>query len=120
MHFIRKNTSFLLIGIAYIALSVYFTWEDQAYLSLFPIALLAIYFAIYYTEWTFLSLAFLTPISINIEEYSQSFGLFVPTEPLLFGFLILLLLLQIQKQVVPSKIWQNQLVWAIGLYLFGF
>jgi O-antigen ligase len=118
VQFIRKNTSFLLIGIAYIALSVYFTWQDQAYLSLFPFALLAIYFAIYYTEWTFLSLAFLTPISINIEEYSQSFGLFVPTEPLLFGFLILLLLLQIQKQVVPSKIWQNQLVWAIGLYLF--
>jgi hypothetical protein len=94
---IKQNSLFLLLGIAYIALSSYFIWNDQGYLSLFPLGLIAIYFAIYETEWTFLSLAFLTPLSVNIEEWTESFGLFIPTEPMLFGFMLLFLLMQIRK-----------------------
>jgi hypothetical protein len=56
----RHTGLFLLIGAAYILLSAYFTWMDQAYLSLFPVGLMLIYFAIYQTEKAFLSLAILT------------------------------------------------------------
>lgn len=118
MQFIRQNSLFLLIGITYIFLSVYFTWQDQAYLSLFPVGLLAIYFAIYYSEWTFLSLAFLTPVSINIEEYTDSFGLFIPTEPMLFGFLLFFLFIQLRKPILQPEIWKNPILWAVGFYLF--
>ena len=45
------------------------------FLGLFPIALLFIYLAIFETEKFFLSIAFLTPLSVNIEEYTDSFGL---------------------------------------------
>lgn len=114
----KRNSLFLLAGIAYILLSVYFTWRDQAYLSLFPIGLLAVYFAIFYSEWTFLSIAFLTPISINIEEYTNSFGLFIPTEPMLFGFMLLFMLLQFRKPILNPAIWKNPIVWAVGFYLF--
>lgn len=79
---------------------------------------MAIYFAIFYTEYTFLSLAFLTPLSINIEEYTQSFGLFIPTEPILFGLMILLLMQQVQKNQLERYIWRNPIIWAVGFYLF--
>ncbi len=79
---------------------------------------MAVYFAIYYTEWAFLSLAFLTPLSVNIEEYTDSFGLFIPTEPMLFGFLILLLFFQLKKPILDRRIWQNPIIWAVGFYLF--
>lgn len=118
MQYIRQNSSYLLIGLAYILLSVYFTWQDQAYFALFPIGLLVIYFAIYFTEWTFLSLAFFTPISINIEEYTDSIGLFLPTEPMLFGFLILFLFIQLRKPILQQEVWKNQILWAVGFYLF--
>ncbi len=118
MQAVKKNSFIYLLSFLYIALSGYFIWIDQAVFTLFPIALLAIYFAIYYTEYTFLALAFLTPLSINIEEYTQSFGLFIPTEPILFGLMIFLLMQQFQKNTIPREFWKNPIVWAVSFYLF--
>lgn len=118
MQFVRQNSYFLLAGLAYILLSLYFIWQDQAYLSLFPIGLMAIYFAIFYSEWAFLSLAFLTPISVNIEEWTDSFGLFVPTEPMLFGFMLLFIMLQLRKPILQPEIMKNPIIWAVAFYLF--
>ena len=97
---------------------MYFVWTDQAYLSLASIGLIAIFAAVYYTEYTFLAIAFFTPLSINIEEYTKSFGLFLPTEPLLFGMMLLLLLMQIKKNLFPVEIWKNPLIWAVIFYVF--
>ena len=90
---------------------------DPTVYSLIPVGLLAIYYAIFQTEKLFLSLAFLTPLSINIEEYTNSFGLFVPTEPLLFGLMILLSAFQIKKAFLPQYIWRSPLIWTIGIYI---
>ncbi len=114
----RKERIILLLGVLYVFLTLYFVWTDQAYFSLASIGLLAIYFAIYYTDYVFLALAFFTPLSINIEEYTDSFGLFIPTEPLLFGIMVLLLMMQVRKEIFPKEIWKNQILWAVAFYIF--
>jgi O-antigen ligase len=101
----------------YAALACYLIWVDLSYFVLAPIGVLGIYFAVYQTEYTFLGLGFLTPLSINIEEYSEGFGLYLPTEPLLFGLMILLLLMQFQKPIIPRYVWRHPIVWAVGFYL---
>lgn len=78
---------------------------------------MAVYFAIYYTEISFLGLAFLTPLSINIEEYTNGFGLFIPTEPLLFGIMIWLLMHQVKKNQINRNIWYSPIVIAVSFYL---
>lgn len=88
------------------------------YLGFFPIALLFIYLAIFETEKFFLSIAFLTPLSVNIEEYTDSFGLFLPTEPLLFGLMIFFLFLQIRIPFLDKRIWKNPIVICVLVYLF--
>ena len=90
---------------------------DPTVYSLIPVGLLAIYYAIFQTEKLFLSLDFLTPLSINIEEYTSSFGLFVPTEPLLFGLMIFLSAIQIKKAFLPQYIWRSPLIWTIVIYI---
>ncbi len=92
-------------------------WQDSAELTLFPIGLLLVYFAIYQTEKVFISLAFLTPLSINIEEFTQSFGLFIPTEPLLFGMMLLLVAMEIQNPFLRKEIWRNPIIHAVFFYL---
>ena len=114
----KKNSIILLLGVVYILLTLYFVWNDQAYFSLASIGLIAVYAAIFYTDFTFLSIAFLTPLSINIEEYTQSFGLYIPTEPLLFGMMVLLLMMNIRKQLFPVEIWKNPIIWAVIFYVF--
>ncbi|MCE2743566.1 MAG: hypothetical protein LW701_08380 [Fluviicola sp.] len=103
----KKEAIIIYASVLYALLTLYFVWQDQAYFSLASIGLLAIYFAIFYTEWTFLSLAFLTPISVNIEEYTKSFGLFIPTEPMLFGIMLLLVLQQLKTRILPKEIWKH-------------
>ncbi|MEY4602919.1 MAG: hypothetical protein RIT43_211 [Bacteroidota bacterium] len=117
MNFVLQYRSTFLATLIYLLLSVRFIWQDQAYLCLFPLGLLAIYFAIYETEKTFLALAFFTPLSINIEEWTQSFGLFIPTEPFLLGFTLLVAMLQLRKRILPSELWRHPIVWSVFAYL---
>ena len=118
MQVIKQNSLLLVFSVLYVALSCYLIWTDLSYLTLAPVGLMAIYFALFYTECTFLSLAFLTPLSINIEEYTDSFGLFLPTEPLLFGLMLFLLMQHTQHKLIDSYVWKNPIVWAVGFYLF--
>ncbi len=114
----RTNSFLIFSALAFIALSMFFIWNEQPYFTLFPVVLLAIYFCIYETKWAFLGLAFLTPLSVNIEEWTSSFGLFVPTEPILFGFMILIIALNLKKNSINAAFWKNPIIWAIGIYLF--
>ena len=114
----RSNSFIFLSALLFIVLCVYFIWIEKPYLTLFPFVFLAIYFCIYETKWAFLGLAFFTPLSVNIEEWTSSFGLFVPTEPILFGLMILVIFLNLKKNTIPTDFWSNPIVWTIGIYLF--
>lgn len=114
----RKNSILLVAALAYIALCIYLIWIDLPFLTMASIGLMAIYFALFYTEYTFLALAFLTPLSVNIEQYTDGFGLFLPTEPILFGFLLLFLAYQIRQNQLPPQIWRHPIIWAVCFYLF--
>ncbi len=117
MQAIRSHTFIVLASLAYILLLCYLVWIDQAYFALAPVGLLAMYCAVAYTQWTYLALALFTPLSVNIEEYTDSFGLFIPTEPILFGLLILLLLRHIQDRAFEKEIWHHPIVQAVSFYL---
>lgn len=95
----------------------FFFWLDQPVLTLFPIGLMLVFFAIYQTEKLFLAIAFFTPLSINIEEFSQSFGLFIPTEPLLFGMMLLLTAIQIQNPFLDKRIWKHPIILSVLLFI---
>ena len=115
---VKTKTLFILAALLlFLAISGVFIWQDLAVLTLFPLGFLGIYFALFETEKLFLSLAFLTPLSINIEEYTNAFGLFVPTEPLLFGLMLWLSALQIKKAFLPPYLWKSPLIWAVLIYI---
>jgi putative inorganic carbon (hco3(-)) transporter len=115
---IRQNGFVLLAGLVYLILCFWFIWSDQAYLALFPLGLVAVYAAIYHTKWAFLALAFMTPLSVNIEEYTDSFGLFIPTEPLLAGFMLMVVLVSLRRELIEPAVWRHPIVLAVGFYLF--
>lgn len=90
---------------------------DLPYLLLIPVVLGVVYFAFYHTSSLFLSLAFFTPLSINIEEYTNQFGLFIPTEPILFGLMILLLFTQLQNSILPKGITKHPITLLLFAYI---
>lgn len=115
---ISKQSFFLILfSLVVTILFSYFIWNDFEELSLFPIALLLLYFAFFQTEKLFLSIAFFTPISINIEEFSKSFGLFIPSEPLLFGLLLTLIFFQLKTPFLDTKIWRHPIIFFMLLFI---
>lgn len=117
MKFLSHNGVIYTLGGAYVALSAYLIVADQALLSLLSIGLLLLYSILYYTRYAFLALAFLAPLSVNIEEYVDGFGLFLPTEPILAALLALAVFLQLRKPFVPAYIYRHPLFVTASLYL---
>ena len=117
MRLLSQNVVFGIAAFVSASLIAIFFLLDQPLLSLFPIGLMMIYFAIYQTEKLFLAVAFFTPLSINIEEFSQSFGLFIPTEPLLFGLMLLLSAMQIRHPFLDQRIWKHPIIIAVSIFV---
>lgn len=113
----KEHKWHVLFTFLFCCLAIYYVWDDNWFLYLLPVAFIGLYFILFYTEFTFLSLFFLTPISINIEEFTQSIGLFVPTEPILAALMLLVLAFQLKRPIIPKFIWKNELIWALLFYL---
>jgi putative inorganic carbon (HCO3(-)) transporter len=101
----------------FVVASLFFLFKEQWFYFLLPVFLLIVYLAIYHTSAIFYFICFATPLSINIEEYTDSFGLFLPTEPILFGLLILLLLKQVYKPFLPKFTLAHPITWTLLFYL---
>lgn len=89
---------FYLLVILFLVANLYFTYKGDILLNAIPFGLLLMYTAFYHMDKLFMLIVFFTPISINIEEFvSSDVGLFVPTEPLLFGMLLLMIFNQLKR-----------------------
>ena len=117
MQTIRENVGALIASGLFILLSLIAIYFENWYIFLAPAVLFVVYLAIYNTKFVFLFLLFATPLSVNIEEYVDGFGLFLPTEPLLFGLMLLLLMYQLRTSIVPNYVFRNEIIWAIAIYL---
>lgn len=119
MQILLKNKWLILAGLMFTALLCYFTLKDKSFFALIPLALLVVYSAIFHTENTLLLVVFLTPISVNLEEFTEGrMGLFMPTEPILFGLMLIVLITHFYRKFLPNDIWKHPITWAIGFYLF--
>ena len=113
----KKTVIYSIVGFLLSLVFGLLIWEDQAYLSLFPAGLLAIYFAVFQTEKLFIAIAFFTPLSINIEEFNSSFGLFIPSEPLLFGLMLWLSAIQLYRPFMPRNLWRQPILFSVAVFL---
>jgi putative inorganic carbon (HCO3(-)) transporter len=118
-----KTYGIYILSAVFVALNLYFVWKGDIILNVIPFALLMVYVALYHFDKLFLFVVMMTPLSVNIEEFvSSDIGLFLPTEPLLFGMLIIICFNQLRKNQFDKElirhpialIFMFQLLW-IGI-----
>ena len=80
----------VIVGAVFGGLSSFALLTEEYAVLVPPLFLAVLYCMIQRPSDVFISLAFFVPLSINIEEYSDNFGLFIPTEPILLSFLLIL------------------------------
>ena len=81
-----------MIGVLFLCLNLLFTYKDFYFLNLLPIVLLVAFAALFALDKLFLFVVFCTPLSLNLEQLNMGgIGMYLPTEPILFGIMLLFL-----------------------------
>lgn len=100
----------------FLALSVYFVAKHQFVFLLAPFVLVFLFVAIFALDKLLLFVVFSTPISLQLSEFVSGLpiNMFLPTEPLLFGILLLFIL----KMIVGRDIDFSILKHPISIVIF--
>lgn len=89
------------LGVLFILANAWLVYtKDFYFLYLLPIVLLVIYAGIFSLDKLYLFIVFSTPLSLNLEHLSMGgIGLYLPTEPVLLGLMLIFLFKQIMGSV---------------------
>lgn len=100
----RPNSAYLAIGLYAVVLSVCVYFEFP-WLALLPLAALFAWMAFARLHALILVLVAAVPLSINLEELELGgLGVYLPTEPLLAGLLVLFLFRSVRGSPVDARL----------------
>lgn len=114
----EKNTKWVyVISLVYIAINAFFIVNEMYLFCIVPIALLLLILAFFYYDQFLLLIVFLTPLSIPLHELYENLpiDMNLPTEPMLFGLTIILILKFILDKSFDKKILYHPV--SIAIYL---
>ncbi len=108
-----------LLSFLFIAVNSYLIANEFYYLAVLPFVLAIVFMAFFNLEKLMWFIVFSTPLSLNLEELQLGgIGMYLPTEPLMFGIMILFFLKLIYDKGFDSKIVKHPVSIAIFVYLF--
>ena len=115
---LKNNVWVYGLSVLFIILNVFFIAAfDNFYLTILPFAALIVLAALFNLDKLWLLVVFCTPLSFNLEYLGVDFGLYLPTEPLLFGILVVFIFNQIYKPTVKRELLFHPISIAIIFYL---
>ena len=103
----------------FIALNAYFIATERYLFSLIPFVLLIVLIAIFSLDKLILGIVFFTPLSLPLYELMPGldFNMFLPTEPLLFGVLLIFIFKLIIDRTFDKKIFYHPITILVGINL---
>ncbi len=109
------NTRIKLFSAAYLLLMVAALVFEAYFLLAVPAALLVVYFTLYRYDVVLKLIVLATPLSFNFEDLGLlgGVGFYFPTEPLLFGMLLLFLIESFRRVPVDKEILRHPLTVVI-------
>lgn len=106
-----------IISLAYIALNAYLIVKDNYWALALPLFLVILWYYIYRLDVIILLIVGLTPLALNVVEFELGAGISIPTEPLLFGVLVIFVLKLFYHNDFDPKIWRHPMSVVILIQL---
>ncbi len=115
---LSKNIKWVyLLTFAFIIINAICIHYEFYYLNLIPAALLIIILALFSLDKLILLVVFLTPLAINLQHLDGGLGLSLPTEPIIFGIMIIFILKQLHQSTLDGKVMRHPITISIIVYL---
>ena len=106
------------ISAIFIALNIFLIIKEFYWFSLLPIAFILILLFFFALDKVLYLITFCTPLAINIQNYDERISLSIPTEPLLFGVLLIFLLKLVFERKYDFRVLKHPITIAILISLF--
>jgi len=102
---------------AFIAVNAYLFLHNELWGLAIPFALLLFILYIFSLDNVLLLVAFLTPFAVNLKSAEFGIGISLPTEPLMFGVMLIFLLKLMHERFYDHKIMKHPVTIAILINL---
>ena len=89
------------------------TYFEFYYFNLVPAAVLIVLLALFSLDKLILLVVFLTPFAINLQHIEGGFGLSLPTEPIIFGIMLIFIFKQLHENTMDVKMLKHPISIAI-------
>ena len=93
--------------------------KDFYWFFLLPLVLIVFYYYLVSLDKIILLITFLTPLAVNISDMEMGLGISLPTEPLMFGVVLLFLANLVFDKKYDKRVGQHPMSYIIYLSLFG-
>ena len=92
------------LSFCFLLLNIFFIVHEFYWFSLLPLVLIVVLLAIYATDNLLLIVVFLTPVAVNLQKLDFGVGVSLPTEPIMFGIMLLFLMKVLAGGAFDKKI----------------
>ena len=114
----QKNIKWVYaLSIAFILINAVCTFFEFYYFNLIPAAILVLLLALFSLDKLILFVVFLTPLAINLQNIDGGFGLSLPTEPIIFGIMMIFIFKQLHANTIDAKLLKHPVTIAIVINL---
>lgn len=107
----------MIFSTLFIVLNTFFIAKELYWFMAFPILLLVAFTAFVAMDVLLLVIVFLTPLAITLQDYDFGVSVSLPTEPLLFGVMIIYILRLFYEGKTERKIFFHPITLAILINL---
>ncbi len=116
----KKEFWLAIICLAYLAIDMVLTFNGFYLFNIFPAALLLIYLAFTRLDIIYFAVIAFTPLSVPLIEFihGSSIDFYMPTEPMLFGIMLIVLFKSVKERFLDRKIFNHPVTIAILFNVF--
>jgi putative inorganic carbon (hco3(-)) transporter len=117
---IRRHILVITLVIIYLAADLVLTGREIYVFNLLPVLILIIYLTLARLDLMYFIVIFLTPLSVQLIDFlpSSSVDFWIPTEPLLFGIMIVFYYKIVLDRSLDARIINHPVTFAILFNLF--
>jgi len=102
----------------FIGLNCYLVYREIYWLLLLPVFLVILYLYFFSLDKILLLITMLTPVAVNIVQFEFGVGISIPTEPMMFGVLLMFILKLVFDNRFDKRIWKHPVTIIISIQLF--
>ncbi len=114
----RGITILYVLSALFIGLNCYLVYREIYWLLLMPLFLVILYLYFFSLDKILLLITMVTPLAINFTQFEFNVGISVPSEPLMLGVLLMVVIKLFYNNDFDKKLWLHPMTLIIGLQLF--